>query len=246
MKKKKIPVVPVAAVLVGVLFVGTLLLVVKPKYDEAAKLDEEIAALDTQIQTAQRQLATAQAQASGAEQTGPKIKVADLFRLAKAMPDGDDVPGVVLELDATAKGAGVELLTITPQVGISGAGYRALPMQVVVDGGYFEMADFLFRLRTLVTVRDGVLDSSGRMYTVDTIDVHEGEGGFPNVQSQLTLSAYAYGVGSTSTVPLPASEPAPASTTGADTSGGEQGASTGETTQATNGSEEQAAVGGGS
>jgi hypothetical protein len=133
MKKKKIPVVPVVAVLVGVLFVGTLLLVVKPKYDEAAKLDDEIAALDTQIQTAQRQLATAQAQASGAEQTGPKIKVADLFRLAKAMPDGDDVPGVVLELDATAKGAGVELLTITPQVGISVASVAVVSAAFLAD-----------------------------------------------------------------------------------------------------------------
>jgi Tfp pilus assembly protein PilO len=223
-KKVKLPLVPIVAVALAVVFIGGLVLVVKPKYDEAGRIDEEIAAIESQSQVVAQQIAVAEAAANEGS-TGPKIEVADLFRLAEAMPDADDVSGVVLELDAIARGAGVDLLTITPNSQVAGSGYRALPMQVLVDGGYFEMADFLFRLRTLVTVRNGELDANGRLYTVDQLDVHEGEKGFPNVQAQFLLAAYAYGTGSTAVplqgqpVPGNPNEPQEASTGGADTSG---------------------------
>jgi Tfp pilus assembly protein PilO len=248
-KKQQIPLTAVIAVGLGVTFVAVLFFVIKPMYDKTGALDTEIASIDSQIVVVEKQLAVPPEQ-----QTGVKIEAADLFRLAKAMPDADDVSGIVLELDSVAQGAGVELLTITPQAQLSGTDYRALPMQIVVDGGYFEMADFLFRLRTLVTVRHAELDASGRMYTVDAMDLHEGEAGFPELQGSLMLSAYSYGTGVTGVIPAPVgAAPAPAATPAPSGSTDTSGASTGEAPAETAPEDtenppaaDQAALGGGS
>ena len=56
------------------------------------------------------------------------------------------------------------------------------------------MTDFLFRLRNLVTVKEGVLEATGRLYTLDVLDLHEQPTErFPKIQAMLTISAYSFG-----------------------------------------------------
>jgi hypothetical protein len=61
------------------------------------------------------------------------------------------------------------------------------------EGNYYDLTDFLYRLRNLVAVRDGVLGASGRLYTLDALDMQEAEGGFPKIRATLTVSAYSFG-----------------------------------------------------
>ena len=100
---------------------------------------------------------------------------------------------VILELNAVATSAGVEFISIAPQPPVAGAsGYQAVPIKLTFEGSYYDLTDFLFRLRNLVLVRDGELESAGRLFTLDGLDLHEGSEGFPQVQAALTLSAFTY------------------------------------------------------
>lgn len=211
--KKQISLTPIlAAALLIVLVVGYLL-VIKPQRDSAGKLDEEIAALETT-------LTAARAADDDDEEPGLQIDYADLFRLAKAMPDEEDMPGIVLELDAIASSSGVKFIAIQPQTVVSKGFYRALPITLTFDGNYYDLTDFLYRIRNLVTVRNGALDATGRLYTLDSIDMHESQAGFPKVEAALTVSAYVFGSGPGAAAALPGqapAQPAPATTSPAST-----------------------------
>jgi type IV pilus assembly protein PilO len=156
--KKQIPLTPVLALaLVIVAAVGWFALI-SPKQARSSELDDEIAELETKLALISRPTAPE-------EPPKVEIDVADLFKLAKAMPDRDDMPGILLELNATALSTGVEFLSIQPGPPASRGDYYALPITLTYAGNYYDLADFLFRLRNLVTVRDGVLDAGGRLYT---------------------------------------------------------------------------------
>ena len=76
---------------------------------------------------------------------------------------------------------------------------------MIFDGNFYELSDFLFRLRTLVGVRHGELDATGRLFSVETIDFAESPDGFPELGATLTLEAYVYGTDSPAhSLPAPA------------------------------------------
>ena len=137
------------------------------------------------------------------------------------MPDTTDMSSVILELNAVATASGVEFISIAPQAPVAGeGGFLAVPIKLTFEGSYYDLTDFLFRLRNLVIVRDGELESSGRLFTLDALELHEGSLGFPQVQAAITLSAYrtrppraAVAPGTTppaTTTPAPAEDPAAA------------------------------------
>jgi len=176
-----------AAVAGGVLVYALAgwLVLVSPKRSDVSKLETEIVAIETQI---------AQARAAIRPGTKPaRIEVADLFRLSKAMPATTDMPGILLELSQVASDAGIDFQSITPQAATAAGGYQVLPINLVFDGNYYELSDFLFRLRNLVGVRDGQLDAVGRLFTVDRLDFTESPKKFPSIQAALTVSAFVYG-----------------------------------------------------
>jgi Tfp pilus assembly protein PilO len=209
--KKQIPLELVISIGLLIAVVAGFWLLVKPKRAEASSLDDEIANVQSQIQSTRVALARPLAS------TGPKIRVADLFRLAKAMPDTDDMSGIILEVNSVAESAGIRFAAIEPQPIVSGSTFHGLPMKLTFDGSYFDLADFLFRLRNLVTVRHGELDASGRLYTLDGMDLHESADGFPQVEAVLTITAYAYGTGGALGIGAPAAPSEPATDTTATT-----------------------------
>jgi Tfp pilus assembly protein PilO len=201
--------VPIALVIVPALLIVAavgFLLVVKPKMDESASLDDRIAELQGKVDVA---LA---AQRGGP--SGESIKVADLFRLTKAMPESTDMAGVLLELNSVAERSGVDFVSITPSAPVAApAGYQSVPIKVTFEGNYYDLTDFLFRLRNLVIVRDGELESAGRLFTLDGLDLVEGSQGFPQVQAALSVSAYTYAPGAAAAGATPAPATPPATTT---------------------------------
>ncbi len=194
--------IPTAAIIVPGLLILALVgyfLLIKPKQDEAGRLSGEIASLETQIAVAM----AAQRLPQGDESA---IQVADVFRVTKAMPDDDDMPGIILELNAVAAASGIEFVSIAPQSAAVRSSYTALPINLAFEGNYYDLTDFLFRLRNLVSVRDGELAADGRLYSLDTLSMAEGPGGFPEIAASLTVTAFYY-----STTP-PAAPVAPATT----------------------------------
>ena len=59
-------------------------------------------------------------------------------------------------------------------------------------------------------MRDGRLAVRGRLFTLDLLDFHEGPGGFPHIEADLTVAAYVYGA--LPTVATPVSAPATTTT----------------------------------
>ena len=160
-------------------------LVVAPKRSEAANLNAEIDA-------AESELAQARATANRPQQGG--APVADVFRLAKAMPSIADQPGLVLELDRLARSTGVTLGSITPKETVLGVGgVTMIPVAVVVSGSYRQVTRFLGRTRRLVVVRRGKLRATGRLFTVQSVELSESNAhGFPLLDGTITLNAFVY------------------------------------------------------
>ena len=166
---------------------------VKPQKSKAASLTTEIAAQDKQIIEARALLAKAK--------NAQKVRVADLFRLTKAMPDQPDEAGIVLELTNVARQSGIDFESIAPQASTLLSGYQVVPITVIFNGNFFQLTDFLFRLRNLVDVRRGALAADGRLFTVDSVQFNQGKLKFPQVQATLTVDAYIYGTGASVSAP---------------------------------------------
>jgi type IV pilus assembly protein PilO len=217
--------VPFTFVLAGALVIVlavSYMILIRPKRAESGRLDAEIAELESKI-------AADAKQATAGKEPEVRINVADLFRLAKAMPDEEDMPGIILEVNSIASSAGIEFLAIQPQPAVAAGSRRALPITLTFEGNYYDLTDFLYRLRTLVTVKDGTLHTSGRLYTLDALDMHEAKTGFPHIEAVLTVSAYAFGSATpTAAAPGAPAQAAPPETETTETTTGEATTAEGE------------------
>jgi hypothetical protein len=178
---------------------GFWFMLVAPKRALAGELEAELAETELAI-------STARAAATAPPDTQP-IAVADIFRLAKAMPAVPDMAGILLELARIADETGIEFQSISPQASEVEGDYQVVPIALTFDGNFYELSDLLFRLRTLVGVRHGVLEATGRLFSIETIDFAESADGFPEIAATLTVNAYVYGTEATAnSVPAPTEE----------------------------------------
>lgn len=201
-----------AAVLVYALAVWFL--VVAPKRSEASSLASEVAAAELQL---------AEARAAAHRPKAAAAPVADVVRLAKAMPSTADQPSLVLELAGLARKAGVTLGSIAPaEPDVDAAGATRVPVVVAVSGSYRKIIRFLRSTRQLVGIRGGKLRATGRLFSVQGIELSESSAGtFPLLDATITLDAYAYDgpiVPAAPTTPPAQDEEAP--TSGATAAGG--------------------------
>jgi hypothetical protein len=210
--KRKTPQKALIGVIVAMLLLAALagyFLLISPQRSKVAELSKEAT-------STQAEITRLRALAQQVQQTEP-IRVADLFRLTKAMPSDADMPGVILELNRIARNTGIRFDSITPQSPAAVNGGLAIPINLVFQGNYFELSDFLFRLRNLVGVHAGKLDATGRLFVVDTVSFSEGVKKFPQIQATLTVSAYMYGTDAAPVTPVtppaatPPASPAPPS-----------------------------------
>lgn len=186
--KQRLPLwAQIALVVVGVLVVGAAAYfgLIRPKKAEAARLQTETSAAKAQLSAYYAKSAEAKGQ--------PKIRSADLFRLAKAMPGQADMSGVLLQLNQIAADTGITFQSIAPQNSVPISGYQAVPIHLTFQGNFYNLVDFLFRLRNLVDVEHGQLDATGRLFAIDTLSFDEAQGGFPQISATLTVDAFVYG-----------------------------------------------------
>lgn len=195
----------IAIVIVALLVVSAAgyFLLISPQRSKSAELEQESQSVEVQIQA----LRAASRQATKVE----PIRVADLFRVSKAMPSTEDMPGVLLELNRIARETGIRFESISPGDAADAGGYQRRVIDLVFDGNFYELSDFLFRLRSLVRVRGGELEATGRLFTVNTLNFVESERSFPQIKATLSVAAYVYVTGAPApTTPAPATSPQPA------------------------------------
>lgn len=196
------------AVLLLVVGFGGYTFVVSPQGAQAAKLQQQADEQQLQIYKKKAELR------KGLHP--PTIQVADLFRLARAMPDREDMPGIILTLSQVARSAGVSFDLIEPVLNpnplAASGSYSTLRIHLFFNGDFYGLSDFLYRLRSLVAVRNGTLDATGRLFNVDQVTFNVQGNTFPKISAEIYVNAYVYS-GSASTSTSSASSTTPTTTT---------------------------------
>jgi hypothetical protein len=175
-----VPVACVAAAL-GVA-AGGFLLLIQPQRQHAQ-------ALVGQIADAQAQLASLRRSASGT----PVAGASEVFQLAQAMPSGDDVAGILLDLSRLARASKLKLVAVRPAPRLTLAtGAAAVPLSVTLDGSWRGLSSFLRAARQQVALRGSGLAVRGRLFEIDSMQVTAGSP--PNeLEAVLALNAFDYG-----------------------------------------------------
>jgi Tfp pilus assembly protein PilO len=212
----KFQVAGVAFLLLLVAFAGYSF-VVSPQHAQAAKLQQQADDQQTQIYKKRAELKKGM--------NPPTIQVADIFRLARAMPDREDMPGIILTLSQVARASGVSFDLIEPVAdtsvpGSSTGSYTTRRIHLFFNGDFYGLSDFLYRLRSLVAVRNGTLDATGRLFNVEQVTFNVQGNTFPKISAEIFVNAYMY------------TTAAPASTTPSTTTPTDPAASTSTTSTA--------------
>jgi len=174
----------IALVCVGLLLVAVVgyFVLISPKRSTAQTLSAETAAVQQQIE---RNRSTAFARAL------PAVRSAAVFSLTKAMPSDPGMADVMLELNQLALSSGISFDEITPQPLTEDSAYNVQPIQVAFTGNFYDLSDFLLRLRNLVRVDNGKLLARGRLFDVSDVKLSEAaDKHFPDLTANITVNAF--------------------------------------------------------
>jgi Tfp pilus assembly protein PilO len=163
-------------------------LLVSPQRQTASTIARATQAAEAQIIEAQQ---AAQPPAAAAKQ--PTIATAALYQLDQAMPSTTDMPDVLLELDQVARAAGVTINSISPGPISPNNNFGVVPINITFAGNFYSLTDLLYRLRALVSVRNGELEATGRLFAVDSVALAP-TGVGTGLTAAVTLDTYVYGV----------------------------------------------------
>jgi Tfp pilus assembly protein PilO len=194
-KGKKLPGKAAIGLIIGgdllLLLVGWFLLI-GPQRATAASIVQATAAAEVQLEEAKRPVVPVKPAAALKQ---PEIQTADLYSLAKAMPSTVDQPNLLLEIDQVARSAGVDVSTISfseAQLSLAD-GFSTVAINMSLTGDFYSVTDMLYRLRTLVTVRNGALQTSGRLFSVGSVGLAPAGAGSTKLTATVAVTAYVYG-----------------------------------------------------
>ena len=204
MKDKLTP--KVVATLAAVAVVAVALIgwfgLVSPQRSEASSLEQKIQATQTQLVVAKADAKPGSRAKAGATQRS----------LRRAMPQRVAMPVMLRQLVRVAKRTGVRLDSVTPQPATTLQGYNAVPMDVVVGGRYLPIQRFLHRLRVQARVAGNQVHSSGRLFSVESVNLAADEE-LPRLTATLHLNAFVYA--NDGSAPAPAATEVPSNSVSA-------------------------------
>jgi Tfp pilus assembly protein PilO len=201
----------IAVVAMGLAVCAFYFLALGPQRKQVAKLDTSIAAKQAEAAQAQQTLATYEV-----ARKSYKANYATLARLGKAVPADDDVRSLLVQLEATSEGTGVEFQKIELGAGLAGAdsspakttptdgqlasapgaievaggALSAMPFTFTFTGGYFDLNTFFAKLEHFVTINNQKIDATGRLLRLESVAIGPSSAGFPNMQAQIGAATY--------------------------------------------------------
>jgi hypothetical protein len=213
------------AMIVGgdlVLLVLGWFMLVAPQRSTAQSIARSAQATEVQVQQAKAP-AVVNPSTSVTQPEQPEIRTAYLYKLSKAMPMTTDMPNLLLELNQVVQAAGADLASISPSAP-DPSGMSAITL--TVSGDFYSLTDLLYRLRSLVSVHDGALDVSGRLFAVKSIGLTPaGTGRSLNASIQLNAFTFGAAASAASAAVTPASTDTTATTGETTTTSGDTTAS---------------------
>jgi Tfp pilus assembly protein PilO len=185
-------------------------MLVSPQRSTAQSIARSAQATEVQIQEAKAPAAKPLTRLTQPKQ--PEIRTAYLYKLSKAMPMTTDMPNLLLELSQLVRASGVSLSSIAPSATDPATGITSINLSV--SGDFYSLTDLLYRLRSLVAVRDGALDVSGRLFSVKSVGFTP-SGQSRSLDANIALNTFTFN-GAAAAVPA-AAAPAPTDTSGTST-----------------------------
>ncbi|HEY2370972.1 MAG TPA: type 4a pilus biogenesis protein PilO [Gaiellaceae bacterium] len=179
----------VAAIVAGDLLLLVLgwFLLVGPQRSTAASIKRAANAAEAQAAQVSAELSASTTPVVKPKQ--PAIKTAYLYKLSKAMPMTTDMPNLLLELNQVVQQSGVQLSSISPSPpDLSGTSAITLS----VTGDFYSLTDLLYRLRSLVSVHNGALDVSGRLFSIQSVGLTP-TGAGRELTASISLNAFTFG-----------------------------------------------------
>jgi len=190
-RNRKLPRGTAVALIVGgdllLLIMGWFLLV-SPQRSTAQSIAR--AAQATEVQVEQAKSPASQPTTPTVQPKQPEIRTAYLYKLSKAMPMTQDMPNLLLELNQVVRSAGVDLSSMSPSPPDPTTGNTSITLSV--SGDFYSLTDLLYRLRSLVAVRDGALDVSGRLFTIKSVGLTPSGAG-RQINASISLNTYTFG-----------------------------------------------------
>jgi hypothetical protein len=205
------------------LLASALLIVVLGAFFLVLPQRAEVTKIHVKTQNAQTEVASIQASRAG----GSPANASQIYALSRAMPESQDLPGIVLALSRVASTTSLKLDSVRPSTPLTlSDGSSALPISVQVEGSFAGLTKFLRILRTQVALNGQTVRAASRLFIADTVSVSTlvstqttgASGPAGEVTATLSLVAYQY-----------AKPVAPAPTTGASTSSGSDSSSSSST-----------------
>jgi Tfp pilus assembly protein PilO len=195
-----------SVVVAGVLLVGSWLLVIQPKRSQADKLGAQVGSLQAQLASAQQLLAQGQA----AKASFGRV-YASLARLGEAVPADDQVPSLIYQVQAAASRSRVDFrslqldgsaassstptgastgASLPPGATVGPAGLPVEPFTFSFQGNFFHLSDFFNRLQRLVVASNRRVSVSGRLITLNAINLLPAPQGFPQITASVSATTY--------------------------------------------------------
>ncbi|HET7455126.1 MAG TPA: hypothetical protein VFJ76_06365 [Solirubrobacterales bacterium] len=204
----------VVMLVVAALAVVFWMLLLSPKREEAAKLGDEVAQAQESLALHQSEVE----QALAARKRFP-AEYQQLVVLGKAVPKGDETASLLVELNRLAgsshvrfesmhlSAGGGESETAAPVEGasptevsasllplgatIGPAGLAVMPYQLTFKGTFFQMADFVEGLDSLVKTKNAAVDVTGRLITINGFTLTpDATVGFPQLEAKFSVATF--------------------------------------------------------
>jgi Tfp pilus assembly protein PilO len=191
-------------------------LLLSPKREEVAELGDEV----TQVQEALALHRSEVAQALAARKRFP-LEYQQLVVLGKAVPNDDETASLLVELNGIADHSGVRFETLKLSSGGGGsepapaaaeegasptevaasllplgatigpAGLAVMPYQLSFQGSFFQMADFIEGLDSLVNTKNAAVDVTGRLITINGFKLTPDQtAGFPLLEASFSVATF--------------------------------------------------------
>ena len=238
----------IVAVAFLVLAGGFYKLVLGPEKSKVDDLQAEVDDAQARLDAARTLLASNEAARKGFRSAYDTV-----VRLGKAVPGDDDVQSLLVQLDRAANRTFIDFQSIAvdesaagavapvstdpaaatttgalpPGATVGPAGFPVMPFSFTFRGQFFRLAKFFARLDNFVKTRNGKIDVTGRLLTIDGLKLEPDTTGFPNIKATVQATSYLVSplegatggatatgpAGSTPGVTTPPADPAASTTT---------------------------------
>jgi Tfp pilus assembly protein PilO len=184
---------------------GFYMFALKPKRQEATKLQTQISKKQAELDAARTLLASNQAAREQYRQAYSAV-----VRLGKAVPADDDVKSLMVQLDSAAKASRVDFRSINlsstasaappatgtaavqlpPGATVGPAGFPVMPFSFAFTGSFFDLNDFFHKINAMVKKHGSSLQVNGRLLSLDGLQLQPDTTGFPHIRATVNATSY--------------------------------------------------------